>query len=122
MNFFDTMERISRLHNLIKNENTGNPEFLSKRLGISRATLYNIIDELKSMDAPINYSRSRETFFYTKYFELDIRCNMTLIEDEVELKRIIGGFDVFSSVQFFRRKDGNFTFESQSTGLVNSII
>lgn len=103
MNFFETIERISRLHYFIKEENTGKPETLSKRLGISRASLYNIIDELKSYDAPIDYSRRRETFYYTKNFELNIHCSISIIENDIELKKIVGGYDVFTPVSIFRR-------------------
>ena len=55
MNIFNTIERINRLHSLIKIGGTGNPETLSNRLGISRATLYNLLEELKSVKAPISY-------------------------------------------------------------------
>lgn len=115
MTFFEKIERINRLHRLIKRENTGTPESLSKQLGMSRATLYNIIDELKLMDAPINYSRIKESFYYTKCFDLNICCEITILEDEVELKKITGGHIFFfqsSSVQFFRRK--SLTFANKS--------
>lgn len=112
MSFFETIERVSRLHYFIKEENTGKPEALSKRLGISRASLYNIIDELKSYDAPIDYSRRRETFFYTKNFELNIQCSISMIENDVELRKIVGGCDNFVSVSFFRRKFSIFDIES----------
>lgn len=91
MSFFKTIERISRLHYFIKEECTGKPEILSTRLGISRSSLYNIIDELKSYDAPIDYSRRRETFYYTKTFELSIHCSISVIENDIQLKKIVGG-------------------------------
>lgn len=107
MNFFKTLEQINRLHYLIKEEKTGNPDTLSKRLGIARATLYRIIDELKSYDAPIDYSRSKESFYYTKEFHLDMKCSIQIIDDEIELRKIVGGYNFFSSVSFLRRKDDN---------------
>lgn len=108
MDFFKTMERINVLHKLIKERKTGNPELLSKRIGVSRATLYNIIDELKSYNAPIAYSRAIESFFYTKPYELNLYCKIELIDDEVELKKVVGGCEIISSVYFFRRKEDNF--------------
>lgn len=113
MDFFKTMERINVLHNLIKERKTGNPELLSKRLGVSRATLYNILDELKSYNAPIAYSRANDSFFYTKPYELDMYCKIELIDDEVELRKVIGGCNIFTSVHFFRRNDDNFVNVSQ---------
>lgn len=108
MTIFKTIEKLSQLHYLVKNERTGNPEYLAKRLGISRSSLYNMIDELKSHNAPIEYSRSKESFFYTKWFELELKCTLRLIDDEGELKKIIGGCEIFSSVHFFGRKGDNF--------------
>lgn len=112
MSFFETIERVSRLHYFIKEECTGKPEILSKRLGISRASLYNIIDELRSYDAPIDYSRRRETFFYTKSFELSIQCSISVIENDVELRKVIGGCNVFASVSIFIRKASIFDIQS----------
>lgn len=114
MNFFNMLGKINQLHKLIETERTGNPEFLAKRLEVSRSTLYRIMDELKSYDAPIEYSREKETFFYTKYYELNLHCSIKLIDDEVELEKIIGGNQLFSSVSFLRRKDGNFVFIGQT--------
>jgi len=80
MNIFEKIEKINNLHRLIKNECTGNPLELAKRLGVSRSTLYNIIEELKLIEAPISYSRRRETFFYTKDFDLDINWSASLLD------------------------------------------
>lgn len=91
MDILRTIERISRLHQLIKEERTGSPDYLAQRLGISRASLYRMIDELKSYDAPIEYSRTLESFYYTKGFELKIYCSLELIENEDMLKNIVGG-------------------------------
>lgn len=108
MDFFKTMERINLLHRLIKEKKTGTPDLLSKRLGVSRATLYNMVEDLKSYDAPIAYSRAAESFFYTKSFDLDLYCKIESIDDEVELRKVIGGCNIFTSVYFFRRKNDNF--------------
>lgn len=108
MKIFEALNRLTRLHDLIKTEKTGRPDSLSKQLGVSRATLYNMLDELKSYDAPISYSRSKETFLYTQFFELEIKCTISVIEDEQELEKVIGGCNILSSVSFFRRKSVNF--------------
>lgn len=107
MNFVEIIERINRLHKLIEQERTGTPTDLAKKLGISRSTLYNMIEELKSYDAPIEYSRSRGTFYYTKGFDMDIQLSFGKIHDESELKKINGGSKVFHSVHFFRRNNIN---------------
>jgi len=90
MNIFNTIERINRLHVLIKTGRTGNPETLAKRLGISRASLYNLLEELKSVKAPITYSRTLESFLYTKGFNLELKYTVE-IENNEELTKINGG-------------------------------
>ncbi len=82
MNVFEKIEKINSLHHLIKNECTGNPLELANRLGVSRSTLYNIIEELKLIEAPISYSRRRETFFYAKDFDLDINWSASLLDKD----------------------------------------
>ncbi len=111
MNFFCMLEKISQLHRLIEMEKTGNPDILAKGLGVSRSTLYRIIDELKSYNAPIEYSREKETFYYTKGYELNLHCSIRLIDDEIELKKITGGCHFFSSVSYLRRKEHIFVIE-----------
>lgn len=112
MDFFKTMERIRQLHGSIKCRHTGTPGELSKTLGVSRATLYNMLDELKSHRAPIAYSRAEETFYYTSFFELEISYKIQLVEDEGELKKIEGGTKLFRSVNLFRRNEAIFATES----------
>ncbi len=52
---------------------TGSPDQFAQRLGISRRFLYVVLSYLKTeFDAPIAYSRSRETFYYTKEWEFYI--------------------------------------------------
>ena len=96
MNFFRKLEKISQLHQLIQTEKTGSPEALAKQLNISRSTLYRIIEELKSYDAPVEYSREKETFRYTKHYEFELHYCVKVIDDEDELMKINGGASIFS--------------------------
>lgn len=100
MNILKNIERIQMLHKLIKEEKTGTPDSLSRRLDISRASLYNLLDELKSIDAPILYSRRRETFYYTTSFDLDIYFRIQHLKPS-DLKKISGGFSIFNLRLFF---------------------
>lgn len=96
MNFFETLERLQRLHILIESGHTGTPDDLSRRLGVCRKTLYNMIEELKSRNAPIAYSRRRETFYYSKGFTLELYYRFTIIQDKEILRKIGGGYDFFT--------------------------
>jgi len=61
----EQIERIERIHYLIKKKGTGTPEELCKKLGISRRQLFRVLDFLKNdIHAPIEYSKSRRTYFY----------------------------------------------------------
>lgn len=111
MDLIKSIERIVQLHNLVKTESTGTPENLARRLGISRATLYRIMEELKSYNAPIEYSRIKRSFYYSKMFEFELNCTLHIIDEETELKKIIGGYDIFSSFLYLRRKDCIFAIE-----------
>lgn len=108
MDIFKTIERMNRLHVLIKEEKTGTPKYLAKQIGISRASLYRLIEEMKSYNAPIKYSRIKESFYYSKQFEFSLNYSLLVIEDENDLKKITGGYHFSPSVSILRWKAGNF--------------
>ncbi|TKC60295.1 hypothetical protein FBD94_15430 [Pedobacter hiemivivus] len=64
---------LKRIHECILKETTGSPDFMAEKLGISKRFLHVILDYLKSeFDAPIAYSRLRETYYYTEEWEFYI--------------------------------------------------
>ena len=68
--------RIEKLLKLINDENTGSPGNFANSLGISRRQLYNILEELKIMGVPIEYSRSRKTFYLQSEYIIKINVSM----------------------------------------------
>ena len=61
---------LNKICKCISTNMTGNPDCMAEKLGISRRFLYLNIDYLKSeFNAPIAYSRSRETFFLTEKWD-----------------------------------------------------
>ena len=64
MNLLKNINLVERFHALMLSEKTGTPKQLAEQLGISRQALYLWIDELKSLNLVIAYSRKRETFYY----------------------------------------------------------
>jgi predicted DNA-binding transcriptional regulator YafY len=66
MNFIKNINCVEKLHNLILQEKTGSLKKLAEQLGISRATLYVLIEELGSLNMPVSYSRKYETYYYEK--------------------------------------------------------
>ncbi|WP_343558044.1 HTH domain-containing protein [Sphingobacterium sp.] len=102
MKFLRYIERINLLDKLMKKRRTGTPAELAKRLGVSVARLYVIIDQLKDEGAPIVYSRQLCTYFYEYYFSITIKVQIEEL-GEVKSRNIYGGekrFNIFSSLLF----------------------
>jgi hypothetical protein len=100
MKVFEYLDRISRMHKMLNGQHTGTPSEFASHLGVSRTTLYEMIDELKSRGAPISYSKSSCTFFYTEPFEINVSCSMRSL-NHYEEKQLTGG-NFFGRVLFFR--------------------
>ena len=90
MNFIKNINRVERLHNLILQKKTGNPKQIAECLGISRATLYVLIEELNSLNMPVSYSRKYETFYYEQEVKLTLAFKVETIDNQ-ELRKINGG-------------------------------
>jgi predicted DNA-binding transcriptional regulator YafY len=56
--------RIAIIDQLIQLENTGNSHQLASTLGIARCTLFNYLNDMKELGAPIEYCRQRNTYYY----------------------------------------------------------
>jgi transcriptional antiterminator len=70
MNF----KNIQLLIELIEQKNTGNPAALAKKLAVSERMIYKYLDILKSeFNAPINYNRSIQSYYFTEAGSLDLR-------------------------------------------------
>lgn len=113
MDVFRQIEILQRLNKLIEKESTGKPVTLSKQIGISRSQLYRMIELLKDYDAPILYSRTLETFYYSKAFRLKIEFKLEDLSHK-QLKDFNGGvviFRKFFSVQFLGQETVNFRID-----------
>lgn len=107
MKIFNQIDRINLLHKLIQQGRTGTPEELAKRLGISTVRLYQIIEELRTMEVPINYSRQRRTYHYTDEYEIviDVRMRPLTIRERLSTnggQRVLFGFD--NKISYFSHK------------------
>jgi predicted DNA-binding transcriptional regulator YafY len=63
------LERLKKIHQLIKINNTGRPKEFANKLKISESQLYNILDDLKLKGFPIKYSRNLKSYEYNDYCE-----------------------------------------------------
>jgi predicted DNA-binding transcriptional regulator YafY len=101
MKVFEYLDRISMMHKLIIRQKTGTPEEFAGQLGVSRTSLYELIDELKSRGVPISYSKSAKTFFYRQPYDISISCSMRPLTYNEE-KENAGGINIFPKILFFR--------------------
>jgi predicted DNA-binding transcriptional regulator YafY len=101
MKVFEYLDRISLMHKLVSRQRTGTPEEFAGMLGVSRTSLYELIDELRSRGAPIAYSKSAKTFFYRQPYDIAITCSLRPLTFNEE-KENAGGVNIFSKILFFR--------------------
>ena len=100
MKVFTYLDRISKMQTLMEQECTGTPSEFASRLGVGRTSLYELLDELKSKGAPIVYSKSAKTFYYSRPYEISVSCILRPITCEEE-KSYSGG-NYFSRILFSR--------------------
>jgi biotin operon repressor len=101
MKVFEYLDRISMMHKLVSRQKTGTPEEFASQLGVSRTSLYELIDELRLRGAPIAYSKSAKTFFYRQPYDITVTCSLRPLSYN-ENKENSGGAKVFSKILFFR--------------------
>jgi len=82
MKLLEQIERINRLHELIKHRRTGTPSQLAQRLNLSTSMVYKLMDELKLREAPIEYSRQLGTYYYSRSFQMKISIDFKMIAEE----------------------------------------
>ena len=56
--------RLEQLDSLINLKATGDPKALARKMNISLRAVYDYINVLKSLGAPIKYNRHRNTYYY----------------------------------------------------------
>ena len=101
MKVFEYLDRISMMHKLVSRQKTGTPEEFASQLGVSRTSLYELIDELRLRGAPIAYSKSAKTFFYRQPYDITVTCSLRPLSYN-ENKENSCGVKIFSKILFFR--------------------
>ena len=84
MKLLEQIERINRLHEMIKYRRTGTPQQLARRLNLSTSMVYKLMDELKLREVPIEYSRQLGSYYYSRSFQMKISIDFkTMTEEEL---------------------------------------
>lgn len=97
MTFLEKVQLIERVDQLIRMKATGSADALSDRIGVSRSTVYELIDCMRAMGAEIEYCRQRQSFYYLE--------DKILAIGFVDKRKIRGGNRY---LQKFSRMSGNF--------------
>ncbi|NQX82390.1 MAG: hypothetical protein HRT66_10400 [Flavobacteriaceae bacterium] len=95
------MERLRKLHNLIKSGNTGTPKELAMVLSVCESHIYNILEDLKEKGFPIKYSKSLKSYVYNSECELEIEFSVILMTEK-ETINIAGGSILLSHSNVIR--------------------
>jgi hypothetical protein len=79
MSLFKYIERAKAIHDLIEKEKTGSSDEFAQKVGISRSLLMEHLHEMReTFDAPINFCRTRHSFYYKRPFSLTIQITTGL--------------------------------------------
>ncbi len=90
MNNISKLLILERLHKLIKQQYKGSADEYAARLNISRATLFNHINDLKYFGAKIMYNRFINSFEYLNDFTFEIIIKAESLSNE-QMNNIQGG-------------------------------
>ncbi len=64
MSLLKNAERIKKIDRRIRMRATGTPLELAQTIGVSRSRLYQLLNEMKALGAPLEYDRESQTYFY----------------------------------------------------------
>ena len=84
MELRNEIHRLNSLHRLIKMCNTGAPDELAQRLHASKQHLYNVLDDLRALDARIDYNHSDYTFYSLIWIKIAMKIK-SISENEITL-------------------------------------
>lgn len=90
MSLIAKLLKLEQVHQLIKMKATGTPDEFAIKIGRSRKTVYNMIQELHGMGAIVEYNNQKLSFEYINDFEFEF---------VVKGEKIIGGKKISASVK-----------------------
>ncbi|UIR54794.1 hypothetical protein LZQ00_10950 [Sphingobacterium sp. SRCM116780] len=76
MQLFKYIDRINLMDRLIRQGHTGTQTEFARRLGLSVSRLARIVEYLKDMGAPLEYDRTRNTYYYEGEYSIQIKVDI----------------------------------------------
>jgi predicted DNA-binding transcriptional regulator YafY len=74
----------------VREQRTGSPEELAKRIGVSRAKLYLMLDELRDEGVEIKFAKRLNSFFYENCAGISVVFSLKVLES-TEIRNISAG-------------------------------
>lgn len=122
MKLITTLQTIQRIDQLVRLKATGTPTQLAKRIKLSERSIYNIVDTMKIMGAPIYYNKSRRSYCYEK----DVQFKFGFYCQDNEVKNLTGGTEyntyLFSSLSENLHNNRHVSFLNISKTFLNFTI
>lgn len=88
MDLIQKIRLIERLDYLIQRKATGTPKDLSEKLKLSERHIYNIINDMKVMGAPIIFCNIHKSYCYQEHVTFKFGF---LVKDDTMMKNLKGG-------------------------------
>jgi len=80
-NFENMQKLIKRVDKLIHLEATGAPDEFAATLGISRASLFRVLEKLKKIEVPVKYCNRNRTYYYEYPVKIQFFCQVLRLEE-----------------------------------------
>lgn len=87
MDIIEKLKQIERFDYLIRRKTTGTPKELSNKIQISERQVYNIINTMKNMGAPIYFCTFRQSYCYKQ----DVSFTFGFLTSGDKLENTLGG-------------------------------
>jgi len=95
MTFIEKLEQIERVDALIRRKGTGSPRSLAEKLSVSERYIYNLINLMKDMGAPVYFCNSQNSYCYSEA----VKFSLGFLPDRRDYEKIVGGkSNYFSSL------------------------
>ena len=69
----EQLKILKRVDYLINRKATGTSDQLATRLNISRRSVFRLLDELKAIDAPVQFSKHYQSYVYKEEFDFNTK-------------------------------------------------
>ncbi len=83
------LERLERIDRLIRIKGTGNPAKLAARLKMSERSLYQYLNLMRELGAPIKFDQFRDTYYYSEDGQFIISFQRSLNEKQKTISALI---------------------------------